>query len=98
MKLEKLHKIVKKVLEEKPEARKNDFRLYAEVLREFDFDLVKTSLHMFLFTAQYYDAPPFESVSRCRRKVQKEYPELKDTKTAKARQEKEQEYFEYSIS
>ena len=97
MKLNKLKDIVINILREIPETRKSDFRLYAEVLRKLDFDLTNTTLHMFLYTASYYDAPPFESVSRARRLAQKLYPELKDKKVAEFRAEKEQEFIEFSL-
>ena len=38
----------------------------------------------------------FESITRARRKVQQEYPELSDQKTVEIRQEETQEYVAYA--
>ena len=38
----------------------------------------------------------FESITRCRRKLQEKYPELVDKETAKARKYKQKEYINYS--
>ena len=38
----------------------------------------------------------FESITRCRRKLQKKYPELKDEKISNLRNQKQKEYIDYS--
>lgn len=38
----------------------------------------------------------FESITRCRRKLQKKYPELKDEKISNFRNKKQKEYIDYS--
>lgn len=86
--IKQTEKIVLKVLEENEYARKDDFRLYAEVLRQKGIDLNKFSLKFFLYTAkEIFNAPPFETVSRCRRHIQQLRPDLVDSKTAEARAE-----------
>jgi len=87
-----IKKIVLEILEENEYARKDDFRLYAEVLRKKGIDLKRYSLHFFLYTAkEFFKAPAFESVSRARRLVQKKRPDLVDKKTAEARAKAEAE-------
>ena len=85
-------KIVLEVLEENKHARKDDFRLYAEVLRKMNIDIKRWSLGFFLYTAkEFFKAPAFESVSRARRLVQKKRPDLVDAETAEARAKAEEE-------
>ena len=38
----------------------------------------------------------FESITRCRRKLQEKNPELRDEETAKMRNRKQKEYIKYS--
>lgn len=96
--LKKLEPVVLKALEEDEAARKNDFILYACVLKKLGLNL-KMSLETFLYLAKgWLKAPPFESVTRCRRKIQKDRPELQDVKTAFAREEQEEVYKEYNKS
>lgn len=38
----------------------------------------------------------FESITRCRIKLQKKYPELKDEKLSNLRNKKQKEYIDYS--
>ena len=89
-------KIVLEVLEENEKARKNDFRLYAEVLRKMNVDIKSCSLWLFLYTAkEFFKAPAFESVSRARRLVQKKRPDLVDAETAEKRAKAEEEIKKY---
>ena len=39
----------------------------------------------------------FESIRRCRQKVQEKYPHLKDEKTTDARTEETKEYIDFAI-
>ena len=77
-------------------ARKDDFILYGSVLKRMGIDL-GISLYTFLSTArEFYNAPSFESVTRCRRHIQEQMPELKDKETAEARQNEQYEFYKYS--
>lgn len=40
----------------------------------------------------------FESIRRCRQRIQAKRPELKDTKTADARYEEQNEYERYALN
>lgn len=95
-KLKKLEPVVLAVLEEDETTRKNDFILYAGVLKKLGLNL-NMSVDTFLYLAKgWLKAPPFESVTRCRRKIQKFRPDLQDLKTALAREESEEVYKEYN--
>ena len=39
----------------------------------------------------------FESITRCRRKLQEKNPELRDEETVKNRNKKQKEYIKYSV-
>lgn len=53
-----------------------------------------------MFTTVMFNAKrkgiSFESITRCRRKIQEKNPELRDEVTAKKRDEKQKEYIKYS--
>lgn len=96
-KLKNLEIVVMKVLEEETETRKNDFILYAGVLRKLGIGN-ETNLFKFLENARKQNIPPFESVTRCRRHIQSIREDLKHSKTAIAREDKIEEYKAYNIS
>ena len=63
-------------MERDPKTREDDFYLYGEVLKLFG---VSTRCHLstiFRFIRQK-KVPPFETVSRARRRTQELYPELR---------------------
>ena len=97
MKIKELEKYVVKALEESEATRKDDFVLYAYVLAEKGVPLYQ-QLGEYLFTAKRDKMPAFESVSRCRRHIQELRPDLKDMKTAIAREEKQDDFIEYNLS
>lgn len=73
---------------------KSDFILYSETLKNLGFNVAY--LERF-FNLYKFELPSFESVSRCRRLIQSEIPELSDTHISKYRKTvKEPEYREYS--
>lgn len=53
-----------------------------------------------MFTTVMFNAKSkgisFESITRCRRKIQEKNPELRDKKTTEKRKEKQREYIKYS--
>lgn len=86
MEYEKIYKdmtktsdIVKDILEKHPNTRDNDFILYAWVLYYKKIAL-KQPLGEFLKTATDQNAPPFATITKCRRTLQSDYPELKGKK------------------
>lgn len=95
MKLKKLETIVFEVLNENENARINDFILYGSVLKKMNISL-NIRLRDFLVLANRLKAPIFESVTRCRRKIQSKYPNLKNGDVAKLRQIEQKKYIEFS--
>jgi hypothetical protein len=97
MKIQKVSNIVKEILERNKATRDNDNLLYVEVIYAIKPEVVNSNFRYVLSNANFLGLPPFETVSRCRRKLQKEYPELKASdKVEKIRTEKQEEYIEYS--
>lgn len=94
-KLDKIKNIVLRVLEKSTEARKDDFVLFSLVCDEmgvpsnFDFRTMLNEHRLF-------GLPSWESVSRARRKIQAEQPELKDAETAEIRADEEEKYKEFA--
>lgn len=94
----KLEPIVKRVLEQYPETRDDDFLLVYAVYREIDFRSITRELFCeIMMNHKKYRFPTFESVTRCRRKVQNKYPELASEKTKAKRLEETREYIDYAI-
>lgn len=96
MKLKTVEQAVKYSLENNANTRVNDFVLYIDALRNMGYDV--TYLEKF-FNENGTRVPSFESVTRCRRLVQSQRPELKDKHVSAYRTKvKEPEYKEYSKS
>ena len=97
MKIDNVEKLVKQALIKNKSAREDDHLLYIEVVYIIDPALVNVNFVMNFKNARQLGLPPFESVSRARRKLQKKYPELRATsKVENARKEKQMEFEEYS--
>lgn len=95
----KLEAVVKKVLIEHEETRSDDFKLIYAVYRELDF--VHTTRELFyeiMMNHNLYDLPPFESITRCRRKIQKNCPELVNKKSKEKRANSTGDYIKYAIN
>lgn len=90
--LKQLNKVVKEVLEENPETRRSDIKLIMEVFKRRG---VNTS-ESFAALAQDGQLGQMESITRARRKVQSDYPELKDDNAAAFRAEREEVFREYA--
>lgn len=94
-KLNQLKNIVTRILTEREDARKDDFILFSYVLDEMgvplNFDM-RTMLHNHII----FGLPSFESITRARRKVQEENPELKDLKAVEIRTAEQEEYKEFA--
>lgn len=92
--------LVKSILLENKDARNSDRYLYYLVcMKKFpQVTLGMVSLESYLLDKMIYDTfPDFASVSRCRRKVQELYPQLRaDKEVADFREYKEQEYKDYA--
>lgn len=97
MKIENVEKLVKQALERNKSAREDDHLLYIEVVYIIDPALVNVNFKMNFMNARNLGLPPFESVSRARRKLQEKYPELRANRIVEnARIEKQIEFEEYA--
>lgn len=94
-KLYRLDKIIKEILEKDELARKDDNYLIFLVVQKIAPDMAGTTFAEAMFSAQKRGVS-FESITRARRKVQQDYPNLSDKKTVGIRQEETQEYVEYA--
>jgi len=94
----KLESIVKPLLEDKPITRNDDGILYAEVIRTYYPEYGNTPLFLALSHHNEFDLPNLESVSRCRRKIQAQCPELESDRAKSNRAKQAQEYIAYAKS
>ena len=78
--LKNVTKLVKQVLETVPSARNSDNYLYIEVVRIINQSVLRLPLAVVLTNLKEYDLPSIETVGRCRRKLQAEFPELRARK------------------
>ena len=95
-KLQTMEKVVLKVLEEYPEARKDDYVLMVKVCYETGVKADHINFAEGLLFHKLYNIPNWKTVERCRRKIQKQRPDLVVKTTAEKRQEEEKEYEKYS--
>lgn len=94
-KLFKIDKIVEEILRKDELARRDDCYLILEVVRRmYPFEVGKTFAEV-MFNAKSKGIS-FESITRARRKVQQDYPELADKQVAEIRKEETQEYVDYA--
>ncbi len=103
MELEKTTHIVKSILEQYPHTRDDDYLLW---LRAIEIAAARenmptlphsVTLAAYLTAAKCSRFPHFETVSRVRRKLQEQYPELRGTpRTRVARAKAEEEYRKYA--
>ena len=92
--------IVKKILEEHPETRSSDNLLYIEVTKycgeEVGCNICGFPIADVLRCMSKWGLPSMETVGRCRRRVQRLYPELAATDDVCAfRAEREEAFREY---
>lgn len=90
--------LVKKILEEYPEARDSDELLYIKVVEHRNPGVLKMSFWAVMIYPKKYSLPATETVRRARQRVQEQFPELcgKET-TRKARRENEQAYKAFAL-
>lgn len=97
----KVESIVRKILENEPQARKDDMMLFYLYCTKYGILNEKAFVRLFkdsIFRKKY-NVSVFETVSRARRKIQAENESLRpDEKTQKVREEQEGKYFNYAIN
>lgn len=90
-------KIVERVLRNYPDARNSDHILYARVCAELGDDYKNISIVFAFMNRKALKLPNFETVGRCRRKLQNIYPELAgDAEVEYERSVKEEAFKEYA--
>lgn len=94
-KLKNIEPKVIKILEEHPETRGDDFLL----LKHYYNEIIDVSFMSFATVCDHHeelDLPSFESIRRCRQKVQANRPDLVDPRTAKHRRKLIDDYKDYA--
>ena len=95
--LKKVEDVVKTVLSDHPETRNSDNILYGYVLQNYNPMLLESSVKDYLRYFNDYKVPRFETVARCRRKVQEKNPPLRPTDNVREwRRENETKFFNYA--
>lgn len=98
MKIKNVEKIVFQVLQDIPETRSDDFLLIYWSFYKFGNEDVR---FLPFGTIMHYHKdlglPSMHSITRARRKVFKEHPELKPKKVTDLRAEQEQQFREYAL-
>ena len=93
MRIGNLKPLVENILRYNSATRKDDFLLINEVVKS----LIKADNITLSWLSKWHKQngiPSFESITRCRRAVQTEFPELKDIEMSEIRAEEEQKYKE----
>lgn len=95
-KLNTMEKIVLKILEDFPDTRKDDYILYYFVCRYNNTTVLTKTLGTALLNHNELKLPSWETVTRCRRKIQEKRPDLVAPDTARKRHKEEETYREYA--
>lgn len=91
--------LVKSILAEYPKARNSDNYLYIRVVKALNPQACDRPFEMVLSNLMDLGLPCFETVSRCRRKLQAEHPELwSDAQIKKYRENAEKDFEDYARS
>lgn len=96
--LNTIYDLVKDILVIDTRARDDDMYLYVQFCKQRDCkEALKMPFYVVMEHSSEFGMPSYESVSRARRKVQSECPELRASEETKAaRQEYEQMYLEWA--
>lgn len=100
MKVKRLYQIeelVRDILITDKRARKDDFYLISALIERVKPNVLTMQVIDALNIAKENNFPPFESITRARRKVQRRNPELKDKKTEYARLSEMEVYKQYAL-
>ena len=95
--LKELEPTVEHILREYPATRSDDFLLYTIVAITLNEDVNYYQFTTVMKRHKEFGIPPFESVTRCRRKLQAKYAELAGTRgIEELRDEEEKDYRAYA--
>lgn len=89
-----LQPIVTEILKTNPDAREDDMLLVSAVFDRLYKGLNEMSFRYIIERRKELGLPTFESISRVRRMIQKENPELASERAVKRREKEEQKYRE----
>ncbi len=90
--LNELKTVVYAELTENEFSRKNDAALVMGVLKRIGVDTQRS----FADLSEHGELRQLESITRCRRKIQQEHPELKNVAVAELRHEREEIFKEFA--
>ena len=95
--LDTMYNTVKDIMAHDVKARGNDMYLYVQVSKLKNVDAIKMPFYVVMCDYSKYGLPNYETVSRARRKVQSEHPELKPCEAIQnIREENEQLFFSWA--
>ena len=90
--------IVKKALTLYQDAKNDDFVLIYRVYQLINENaVIREPFYHVMLNHKEYGLPPFESITRARRKLQNTYPELANEKTKEKRLNATSDYIDYAI-
>lgn len=96
--LKDLEPTVKRVLEYSIESRKDDFILVLNVYRELQPSISNLSFTSVMAEHKALKLPSIASVTRCRRKIFENNPDLRDTRTTDIRVDEQERYIDYALN
>ena len=79
MNLKSTHAVVKEVLVTDPETRNSDQLLYIRVCESLNPIVTAKGFKDVMLNLKGFNLPSIETVGRCRRKLQAQYPDLRST-------------------
>lgn len=92
----KLENLVVKILKQDVESRNSDNKLYIAVIDSIVPNGSQMPVADLFLNQKKLGIPPYESVSRCRRRVQSDCPELRGNKeVSNGRRNKERQFRDY---
>lgn len=94
--LQTMEKVVLKILEQSKTAREDDYVLMWLVCDELAPEITNKPFSEVMYMHKILGLPNWETVTRCRRKIQEKRPDLLSPEKAKKRREEEEAYKEYA--
>ena len=95
-KLNTMEKVVLEVLEQSPISRADDYALMWLVCEKIKPELVEKPFADVMYHHHTLGLPNWETVTRCRRKIQAQRPDLVSPNTARRRRKEEKVYIDYA--
>ena len=96
MEIQTMEKIVLEILEKSTLARKDDYVLMWLVCEKLKPEIVEKPFADVMYNHNNLGLPNWESVTRCRRKIQHNRPDLVEKETARRRYNRIEEFKSYA--